>query len=238
MHHRKCLRWARMLSPRVIQITGCVRKLHGRVAPGSRMPLASSTMLSRGRNFVGAPRAATAMLVALLATVTALLLFFRVNSQPFGSPLDQLGSQMDAGNDTPEPSDPPDYAEPAPPSITISTTLERTASIESYLREAGMERDDARQWASYIQRITANRYFHSGHPLTLYKDPETGEMRGLRNDLDANTTVTEASLGAGIIKASLPPIEYFIRPIKLTFAVKDSFQRAAVENKIPKPIIE
>ena len=106
---------------------------------------------------MGAPRAATAMVVALLATVTALILFFRVNTQPFGSPLDQLGSQMDAGKDSPDPSDPPDYAEPAPPSITISMTLDRTAPIESYLREAGMERDDAHQWASYIQRITANR---------------------------------------------------------------------------------
>jgi len=195
-------------------------------------------MLSRGRNFVGAPRAATALVVALIATVTALVLFFRVNAPPFASPLDQLSSQMDAGKDTPDPADPPDYAEPAPPSITISTTLDRTAPIESYLREAGMERDDAHQWASYIQRITANRYFHSGHPLTLYKDPETGEMRGLRYDLDANTTVTEASLGAGVLKASLRPIEYFIRPIQMTFAVKDSFQRAAAENKIPKPIVE
>ena len=187
---------------------------------------------------MGAPRAATAMVVALMATVTALILFFRVNTQPFASPLDQLGSQMDAGKDSPDPVDPPDYAEPAPPSITISITLDRTAPIESYLREAGMERDDAHQWASYIQRITANRYFHSGHPLTLYKDPETGEMRGLRYDLDTNTAVTEASLGAGVLKASLRPIEYFIRPIRLTFAVKDSFQRAAAENNIPKPIVE
>jgi murein DD-endopeptidase MepM/ murein hydrolase activator NlpD len=195
-------------------------------------------MLSRGRNFVGVSRAFTAMAVALIATVAALFLFFRVNSEPFSSPLDQLGSQMDAGKDSSDLIDQPDFAEPAPPSITISTMLDRTAPIESYLREAGMERDDARNWASYIQRITANRYFHSGHPLTLYKDPETGEMRGLRYDLDDKTTVTEASLGAGVLKASLRPIEYFIRPIKLTFAVKDSFERAAAENKIPRPIVE
>src|SRR5258708_34267611 len=195
-------------------------------------------MISRGRNFVGAPRALTAMVVASIATVAALFLFFRVNSQTFSSPLDQLGSQMDAGRDVPDQVPDPDSVEPAPPSITISTTLDRTASIESYLREAGMERDDAHNWASYIQRITANRYFHSGHPLTLYKDPETGEMRGVRYDLDANTTVVEASLGAGVLKASLRPIEYFVRPIKLTFAVKDSFARSAAEHKIPKPIVE
>src|SRR5260370_19275533 len=195
-------------------------------------------MLSRGRNFVGAPRALTAMVVASIATVAALFLFFRVNSQTFSSPLDQLGSQMDAGKDVPDQIPDPDSVEPAPPSITIRTTLDRTASIESYLREAGVERDDAHTWASYIQRITANRYFHNGHPLTLYKDPETGEMRRLRYDLDERTTLTEASLGAGALKASLRPLEYVIRPIKMPFAVKDSFERDSAQHQIPRPIVD
>ena len=145
---------------------------------------------------------------------------------------------MDAGKDGPDIVEQAESAEPAPPSITISTMLDRTAPIESYLRDAGMEADDAHQWASYIQQITANRYFHSGHPLTLYKDPETGEMRGLKYDLDENNTVIGASLGAGVLKAAIRPIEYYIRPIKMTFAVKDSFQRAAAENGIPKPIVD
>jgi murein DD-endopeptidase MepM/ murein hydrolase activator NlpD len=101
-----------------------------------------------------------------------------------------------------------------------------------------MEADDAHQWASYIQQITANRYFHSGHPLTLYKDPETGEMRGLKYDLDQNNTFIGASLGAGVLKAAIRPIDYYIRPVKLTFEVKDSFQRGAAEHGIPKPIVE
>ncbi|MGC2759456.1 M23 family metallopeptidase, partial [Candidatus Binatus sp.] len=119
-----------------------------------------------------------------------------------------------------------------------STMLDRTAPIESYLRESGMDADDAHQWASYIQRITSNRYFHSGHPLTLYKDPETGEMRGFKYDLDQNNTVIGASLGAGVLKAAIRPIDYYIRPVMLTFAVKDSFQRGAAEHGIPKPIVE
>jgi murein DD-endopeptidase MepM/ murein hydrolase activator NlpD len=145
---------------------------------------------------------------------------------------------MDAGKDGPDVVEQAETAEPAPQSITISTMLDRTAPIESYLRDAGMEPGDAHQWASYIQQITANRYFHSGHPLTLYKDPETGEMRGLKYDLDENSTVIGASLGAGVLKAAIRPIEYYIRPIKMTFAVKDNFQRAAAENRIPKPIVD
>ena len=187
---------------------------------------------------MGYPRAFTAMVVALVATTAALFLFFQANPQTFSSPLDTLGSQFDAGKDGNDLVEQPESAEPAPPSITISTMLDRTAPIESYLREAGMNSGDAHQWASYIQRIIANRYFHSGHPLTLYKDPETGEMRGLKYDLDENNTVIGASLGAGVLKAAIRPIEYYIRPIKMTFAVKDNFQRAAAENGIPKPIVE
>jgi len=186
----------------------------------------------------GYPRALTGLVVALVATATALFLFFQANSQTFSSPLDSLSSELDAGKDTPDVLEQSDSVDPAPASITISTTLDRTAPIESYLREAGMEAGDAHQWASYIQHIIANRYFHSGHSLTLYKDPETGEMRGVKYDLDEKTAMTAASLGAGVLKAGLRPIEYFIRPIKTTFAVKDNFQRAAAENGIPKPIVE
>jgi len=178
------------------------------------------------------------LVVALAATTMALFLFFQANPQTLGSPLDTLTSELDAGKDAPDVVEQPDSVDPAPASIMISTTLDRTAPIESYLRDAGMEPSDAHQWASYIQRITANRYFHSGHPLTLYKDPETGEMRGLKYDLDEKTTITAASLGAGVLKAGLRPIEYFTHPIKLTFAVTDNFQRAVAENGIPKPIVD
>ncbi|MGH7923357.1 MAG: hypothetical protein ACREQH_02055, partial [Candidatus Binatus sp.] len=153
---------------------------------------------------MGYPRALTSLLVALTATTAALFLFFQANPQTFSSPLDSLGLGLDAGRDVSDlVEQQPESVEPAPPSITISTMLDRTAPIESYLREAGMEPGDAHQWASYIQHITANRYFHSGHPLTLYKDPETGEMRGLKYDLDEETTMVTASLGEGVLKAGL-----------------------------------
>ena len=180
------------------------------------------------------PRAITALVVAVLATIASLHLFFQATPQPFAPPLDQ----MEAGRDDANIDADAEYVDPAPPSITISTTLERTAPVESYLREAGMERDDIREWASNFKRASQNRLFQRGHPLTLYKDPETGEMRGLKYDLDDRTSVTEASLGAGVIKVAVMPIQYVVRPINLTFAVKDSFRRAAAENGIPAPIIE
>jgi murein DD-endopeptidase MepM/ murein hydrolase activator NlpD len=145
---------------------------------------------------------------------------------------------MDAGRSAVDFHEEAEFAIPAAPSITIGTTLERSAPIDSVLRDAGMERDQAREWASYIQHAVGSRYFLRGHQLTLYKDPETGDMRGLSYDLDERSTVTQASLGNGVIKAAVQPIQYVTRPIRLTFAVKDSFARAAAENGIPKPIIE
>ncbi|HYL57653.1 MAG TPA: M23 family metallopeptidase [Candidatus Acidoferrales bacterium] len=187
---------------------------------------------------MGYPRALTAMVVALVATIASLVLFFRTNPQTFSSPLDRVDLQMDAGQDGTDMLEAPDSAEPAPEAITISTVLDRTAPIESYLRDAGMSREEAHQWSSYFARITANRYLMRGHPLTIYKDAETGEMRGVKYDIDERTTVMQANLGAGVIKAAMEPIEYVIRPIKLTFAIKDSFRRAAAENGIPRPIVE
>src|SRR5260370_38551168 len=121
---------------------------------------------------------------------------------------------MDAGRDVQYLVEQSETAQPAPQAITISTMLDCTTPIESYLREAGMAPDDAHQWASYIQQITANRYFHSGHPLTLYKDPETGEMRGLKYDLDENNSIIGPSLGAGVLKTAILPIGYYIRRLK------------------------
>lgn len=145
---------------------------------------------------------------------------------------------MEAGRDYIDVEDNEEYVDPAPPSITISTTLERTAPIEVYLREAGLDRNEVPAWSERFKRASQNKLFQKGHPLTVYKDPESGEMRGLKYDLDDRMTVTEASLGAGIVKATLQPIQYITKPIKLTFAVKDSFRRAAAENGIPAPIVD
>ncbi|MGC2759510.1 hypothetical protein, partial [Candidatus Binatus sp.] len=59
-------------------------------------------MAARGRSFAGYPRALTGMVVALIATTTALFLFFQANPQTFPSPIDSLSYQMDAGRDVPE----------------------------------------------------------------------------------------------------------------------------------------
>jgi murein DD-endopeptidase MepM/ murein hydrolase activator NlpD len=194
-------------------------------------------MRSRGRGSLGYPRALTALAVALAATFTALRLFFNTQLQVV-PPLDSPAAQVEAGHEDDLSFETPENEDPAPQAITISTTLERTAPLESYLVEAGMDRGEAHTWAMLFRRVSTTRYLEKGQPLTIYKDPETGETRGIKYDIDTRTAVTEAHLGNGVLKANVEAIQYLERPVRLTFAVTDNFRRAAAENGIPQPIIE
>ncbi len=199
--------------------------------------LVFDAMRSRGRGTIGYPRALTAVVIALIATFTALRLFLHSEIR-LVSPIDSVKFQVDAGNDADDSFELPESAEPAPPSIVISTTLERTAPIESYLIKAGEDLYEARAWAELFRSVASTRYLEKGQSFTIYKDPETSEVRGIKYDLDDRVAVTEAHLGNGVLKASLERIEYLDRSVKLTFAVRDNFQRAAAENGIPQPIVQ
>lgn len=179
------------------------------------------------------PRVLAGLIVALAATIASISVYFQPDPETFAYPL----AQLDAGRNQPVILFEPESADPAPPAITISLTLDRTAPIENYLRDAGLDRDSARQWASYFERLTANRVLHSGHPFTIYKDPSTGEVRGFKYDLDYKASVIEAHLGSGVVKAAVQPIEYTEHPVKTTFAITDSFHQAAADNGIPRGII-
>ena len=194
-------------------------------------------MRSRGRSSIGYPRALTALTLALAATLTALRLYFHPvpNLAP---PIDGAVAQMDAGHDDDLSFEAADTEEPAPPAITISTTLERTAPLEYYLVQSGMDRNEARAWSNLYRTIASSRYLAKGQPFTVYKDPETGETRGIKYDVDTNISITEAHLGNGVLKVNAAPIQYMVHPIKLTFAVRDNFRAAAAANGIPRPIVE
>ncbi len=134
--------------------------------------------------------------------------------------------------------DEPENADPAPASITISLTLDRTAPVGAYLQDAGVDRDDARRWSLIFQSVAETKVLSRDHPLTLYKDPETGELRGLKYDVDLKTSVTVANLGNMVIKAAAQPIEYYIKPVQMAFEVKEDFKRTAARHGVPSPIVE
>ncbi|MHB8384590.1 MAG: M23 family metallopeptidase [Candidatus Binataceae bacterium] len=169
-----------------------------------------------------------------IVTFASLHLFFRGDSPQPPSTLEAVIAGTNSDADTVR----AESAIPAATAITLSMTLDRSASVAGYLEDAGLDRDEARRWAGIFQQATASRYFYKDHPLTLYKDPETGELRGFKYDIDLKTSVTVASLGNMVLKAHAAPIQYYLKPIKMAFAVKDSFKHTAEKHGVPSPIVE
>jgi murein DD-endopeptidase MepM/ murein hydrolase activator NlpD len=195
---------------------------------------------------------ATALAVAALATVLALRLFFQA-SQDTPQTDDALVSS-DAGDDGQSPlaavpeagtadgqyleADVADTADPAPDPIIVRLTLDRWESVQHVLRDGGLDRASARRWASQLERVARVRALSSGHLLSLYKDPETGELRGIRYDLDEHTAVVEWGYDNGVIIVAERPIDYFIRRMTVAFSIRDNFEREASRQGVPKPIID
>src|SRR5690349_2452945 len=105
----------------------------------------------------------------------------------------------------------PEQPEPitvAPEPVTISIMIDRSAPIPSYLYEAGLELDDARRWSALIQQAVGITEFQQGHALTLYKDPATSDLRGLKYHLNDQTAVRALNYGTGVIRVSKEPIKY------------------------------
>lgn len=179
------------------------------------------------------PRALIALIVAFLATAAALHLFF--GPSPDGNtPLVSAGGQnVDAYGETAE------SVQPAPVGIAIQTDLDRTATIENYLMQAGLERQDAQAWANYFEGAAATGVLHKGHAVTVYKDSETGSVTGFKYDVDDRTQIYESSLGDGIIKAYRQPIRYTVRPVSLAFEVRgNSLRDTVVKQHLPQSVAD
>jgi murein DD-endopeptidase MepM/ murein hydrolase activator NlpD len=188
----------------------------------------------RGSSGSTLPRALIALLVAFLATIAAIHLFFTPTPPDSGVSSDAAGTRgSDRFMETAE------SAQPAPPSIAIQTDLDRTATIENYLMQAGLDRQDAHAWANYFERVSDTKLLRRGHPVTVYKDTETGSVTGFKYDVDDRTQIYESTLGAGIIKAYKQPIRYTVRPVSLAFEVHgNSLHDTAIKQHVPSSVID
>jgi murein DD-endopeptidase MepM/ murein hydrolase activator NlpD len=129
-------------------------------------------------------------------------------------------------------------ADPAPAPIIIETELDHTARVRTLLRTAGLEPAQADRWAALFKDKAGTTVLERGHELVLYRDPESGDLRGLRYDLDPRTSVVERAIGYGLVMASRQPITYVIRRVSLASAVTDSFIRSAHRHGLPDGVIE
>ena len=181
----------------------------------------------------GVPRALIALIVAIFATAAAAHLFF---TKPVPSDADQTN----AGDVSPDVyAEASEAIQPAAPAITIRTDLDRTATIEGYLMQVGLNFDEAKAWAYSFESAAQTHLLRKGHPVTIFKDSETGAMTGFKYDVDDRVQIFEANLGEGVIKAYQQPIRYHVQPVSVAFEIDGgSFHESAVQHNLPQPVVE
>jgi len=169
-----------------------------------------------------------------MATLASVHLFFQAGEPPTPSValMDLQPGHLDNG-----PVELPETASPAPDPIIIQLTLDRSASVLRYLENAGLDPAEAQNWANHFQEAANTGTMKEGHALVLYKDPETGDLRDLRYDLNTNIAIREHALGAGVLRTSRDLIQYDVRRVSVAFQVDRSFRTAAQLHNLPEPIV-
>src|SRR5205085_5167622 len=128
-------------------------------------------------------RPAVAAVVVVMATISSARLFFNEGRDDVRN-AEAVQTTEVAGRLQPLLPDELAIVNPAPEPITVSVTLDRSAPTISYLQDAGLDQATAQRWALLIKQTGRIATFQNGHSLTLYKDPATGDLRGLKYNLD------------------------------------------------------
>jgi murein DD-endopeptidase MepM/ murein hydrolase activator NlpD len=182
------------------------------------------------------PRAVAGLAVAFVATVMLVRLCV---IGPIDQSLDGTDRQVlvAAGRIEPEYVDEPAVVSVAPEPIAITLTIDRSASVLSYLEEAGLDQNEAQRWAWFFEKTAATDSLQTGHSLTLYKDPDDGSLRELKYNLTDRVAVRELTYGDGVIRSSQELITYVVRPVVVAFKLNGDFSKEAERNDLPEPIV-
>src|SRR5207248_2059328 len=107
-------------------------------------------------------RPAVAAVVVVMATVSSVRLFFDKARDDVHNAAAIQTTDV-AGRLQPVLPDEVAAVSPAPEPITVSVTLDRTASVVSYLQDAGLEQGAAQRWALLIKQTGRISNFQHGH---------------------------------------------------------------------------
>lgn len=192
----------------------------------------------RGKNIIQWRRIVVALIVACFATIAAvrLLVPSRVDNADESAAVDREVAV--AGRLDTDAIGEPVVVRPAPAAIEISLTLDQTKASTAYLEEAGLDTATANRWQTLFNQAAGTRNFTKGHALTLFRDPETGELRGLRYNLDDRVALNEQTYGAGVFRVSQELIRYTFHPVAVSFRLRNNFWDEAGRHDLPRPILE
>ncbi len=110
-------------------------------------------------------------------------------------------------------------------------------TVERYLITAGLSFHQARDWAKRFRQMSGTSLLRKDHWFSIYKDPQNGDLRGIKYDLDDHVEILERTLGAGVLRTHREPIDYLTHTVKTAFEVLGNFRRAASHHDVPAPIV-
>ncbi len=188
-------------------------------------------MLGMGKGWI-----ISALAVAFAVTFSAIFLIIHGNPAVSGTVTQPIRGLAAGATETRIPFK-VETAQPAAAAVRISTVLNRTESALRYLEDAGLDASQAEQWVAEFVRHSHSPVMLAGHSLTLFKDPDSGALRGFRYNVDYRRAVIELDLGAGLIRVWQMPIQYELRPVLVAFPVHGDFREAAKRHGVPKLIV-
>jgi len=192
----------------------------------------------RGKNIIQLRRTVVALVVACFATISAARLLV---PQKADNADDSAATDRElavAGRLDTDVIGEPIVVRPAPEPIEISLTLDQTRAGKAYLVDAGLDAATASRWQSIFSQVAGTRNFARGHSLTLFRDPETGELRGLRYNLDDRVALNEQTYGASVFRTSQELIRYSFHPVAVSFRLRNDFSHEAGRQDLPRPILD
>jgi len=192
-------------------------------------------------------RVMVALVVASMTTIASLCLF-TVGTRERFEPIETLSLPPieTSVSDIPEPGIPQELLDegaeesvaPAPEPVAQTTRLQHAIPVADYLAREGLNVFEAERWASAFRSAAHGRMLSRGHLVSLERDAGSGQLRGLRYEIDERLEIVEKTLGNGVIIASQQPIRYKVETNSAAFAIKDGLEVDAIRNRIPKPVIE
>ncbi len=189
----------------------------------------------RGNSASRWPRTITAIVVALFATIASIRLF--ISEPDSRDNVSAIDAPDVAGHVTGQFVEAPQVVTPAPEPIAITIQTERSEPITTFLEDAGLGSADAQRWAWFFEKQANTSRLGAGRSVTLLKDPETGDLRGLKYDRDDRIQVSEITFGDQVMRTSEEPIRYVLRPVAVSFRLNTDFGHEAIRNALPRPIV-